>query len=84
MSVVCLSEMVTFSEKCFPAPSNTSPFWTFTSKFGTSIILMALFGDAKMASDKSNPTFVSATSNAATNSISPGSYPPILYEVSPM
>ena len=37
---------------------------------GTSQILMVLFSEALMASERSLPTFLSSTSNAATNSTS--------------
>ena len=34
---------------------------------GTSAILMVLFSEAKMASERSKPTFLASTSNAVTN-----------------
>ncbi len=37
---------------------------------GTSQILIVLFSEAAMASERSKPTFLASTSNAATNSTS--------------
>ena len=45
-------------------------------RVGTSAILMVLFSEALMASDRSLPTFLSSTSNAATNSTSATWYSP--------
>ena len=44
------------------------PRWTVTPVVGTSAILMVLFSEALIASARSLPTFLSSTSNAATNS----------------
>ena len=41
-----------------------------TSSGGTSQILMVLFSLAEIASDRSRPTFLASTSNAATNVMS--------------
>ncbi len=48
-------------------PSRVGPRCTMTSVGGTSAILMVLFSEATMASDRSKPTFLASTSNAATN-----------------
>jgi hypothetical protein len=48
-------------------PSSVGPRCTTTSVGGTSAILMVLFSEAKIASDRSKPTFLASTSNAATN-----------------
>ena len=48
-------------------PSRVGPRCTVTSVGGTSAILMVLFSEAKIASDRSKPTFLASTSNAATN-----------------
>ena len=41
------------------------PRWTSTPSVGTSQILMVLFWEALIASERSLPTFVSSTSNAS-------------------
>ena len=46
------------------------PRCTVTPVGGTSQILMVLFSLAPMASERSRPTFLASTSNAATNSTS--------------
>src|SRR5919206_538371 len=48
-------------------PSSVGPRCTVTLVGGTSAILIVLFSDAKIASDRSKPTFLASTSNAATN-----------------
>ncbi len=48
-------------------PSSVGPRCTVTLVGGTSAILMVLFSEAKIASDRSKPTFLASTSNAATN-----------------
>ncbi|CFS29929.1 Uncharacterised protein [Mycobacterium tuberculosis] len=48
-------------------PSRVGPRCTITLVGATSAILMVLFSEAKMASDRSKPTFLASTSNAATN-----------------
>ena len=49
-----------------PIPSKTGPLCTVTLVCGISTSFNVLFGDAKMASDKSFPTFRLSTSKAAT------------------
>ena len=46
------------------------PRCTGTFGGGTSQILMVLFSDELIASERSKPTFLASTSNAATNSTS--------------
>ncbi len=46
------------------------PRCTVTPSGGTSAILIVLFSDAAVASERSKPTFFASTSNAATNSTS--------------
>ena len=46
------------------------PRLTSTPSVGTSAILMVLFSEALMASERSLPTFLSSTSKATTNSTS--------------
>ena len=48
-------------------PSSVGSRWTTTLVGGTSAILMVLFSEAKIASERSKPTFLASTSNAATN-----------------
>src|ERR1700733_3712265 len=48
-------------------PSSVGPRCTVTLVGGTSAILIVLFFDAKIASERSKPTFLASTSNAATN-----------------
>ncbi len=43
------------------------PRCTSMPRVGTSAILMVLFSEALIASERSLPTFLSSTSNAATN-----------------
>ena len=43
---------------------------------GTSAILMVLFSEALIASERSKPTFLASTSKAATNSTSETWYSP--------
>ena len=52
-------------------------------RVGTSQILMVLFSEALMASERSLPTFMSSTSNAATNSTSLTWYSPKVTCISP-
>ena len=67
----------TTSFRYFPIPSLTGALETSTPRLGTSIIFAVLLGCAEIASERSEPTFLSLTSKAATNSISLGSIPPI-------
>ena len=60
-------------------PSSVGPRCTVTLVGGTSAILMVLFSDAKIASDRSKPTFLASTSNAATNFTSRTWYWPKLH-----
>ena len=60
-----------------------TPRCTVTPVGGTSAILMVLFSEALMASDRSKPTFLASTSNAATNSTSLTWYSPNLTCISP-
>ena len=46
------------------------PRWTLTPVGGTSAIRMVLFSELLIASERSKPTFLASTSNAATNSTS--------------
>ena len=46
------------------------PRWTLTPVGGTSVMRMVLFSEAVVASERSKPTFLASTSNAATNSTS--------------
>ena len=64
-------------------PSSVGPRCTVTFVGGTSAILMVLFSDAKIASDRSKPTFLASTSNAATNFTSRTWYWPSLTCISP-
>ena len=53
-----------------PMPSWVIPRSTVTPMCGTSTNLIVLFWPDQIASDRSLPTFVLSTSNAATNSMS--------------
>jgi len=46
------------------------PRWTMMPVGATSAILIVLFSLACVASERSKPTFLASTSNAATNSMS--------------
>jgi hypothetical protein len=52
------------------------PRCTVTPSGGTSQILIVLFSLATIASERSRPTFLASTSNAATNSTSATWYSP--------
>ena len=64
-------------------PSSVGPRCTVTLVGGTSAILMVLFSDAKIASDRSKPTFLASTSKAATNFTSRTWYWPNFTCISP-
>ena len=55
-----------------PTPSKSGPLLTTIPVGGTSTTFGVLFGSAKIASDRSFPTFRSSTSKAATTSMSFG------------
>ena len=71
MSEVAPELFLTRSETYFPMLSWVIPRSTDIPRCGTSANLIVLLGPAKIASERSLPTFFLSTSKAATNSMSP-------------
>ena len=70
MSAVGPGAFVMTSERYLPRPSCVMPRETVTPLAGTSVNFSVLFCPAKIASDRSLPTFSASMSNAAENSMS--------------
>ena len=83
MSAVSPGALVMTSDRYLPRPSWVMPRWTSTPRWGTSAILIVLFGSAKTATERSWPTFVTLMSKAAVNLMSRMWYPPRLTCMSP-